>query len=135
MIGDGKNFVRTMASLAASGKSPEVVDDQFGRLTFTTDLAAGIVHLLGTEAPYGTYNLTNDGPVASWNEIARAVFELAGRDPADVGAISTADYTAGTATAPRPAHSALALARLRATGFTPPAWPDRLRDYLQEERP
>ncbi len=135
VIGDGKNFVRTMAALAASGKSPSVVDDQFGRLTFTTDLAAGIVHLLTADAPSGTYNLTNDGPVASWCEIARAVFELSGRDPSDVTPISTADYTAGTPTAPRPVNSALTLAKLTATGFTPPPWPDRLRDYLREERP
>ena len=135
VIGDGKNFVRTMAGLAASGKSPSVVDDQFGRLTFTADLAAGIVHLLTTGAPSGTYNLTNDGPVASWCEIARAVFELSGRDPSDVTPISTADYTAGTATAPRPVNSALALAKLKATGFTPSPWPERLRDYLREERP
>jgi len=135
VIGDGKNFVRTMAALAASGKSPSVVDDQFGRLTFTTDLAAGIVHLLASDAPSGTYNLTNDGPVASWCDIARAVFELSGRNAADVSPISTADYTAGTATAPRPVNSALALAKMKATGFTPPPWPDRLRDYLREERP
>jgi dTDP-4-dehydrorhamnose 3,5-epimerase len=135
VIGDGKNFVRTMASLAASGKSPSVVDDQFGRLTFTTDLAAGIVHLLATGAPSGTYNLTNDGPVASWYDIARAVFELSGRDPDDVAPISTADYTAGTATAPRPANSALALGKLRATGFSPSPWPERLRDYLRKDQP
>lgn len=130
VIGDGKNFVRTMASLAASGKSPQVVDDQFGRLTFTTDLAAGIVHLLQSEAPYGTYNLTNDGPIASWLAIARAVFELSGRDPADVTGTTTAEYSAGTATAARPANSALVLDKLRATGFSPVPWTERLRDYL-----
>lgn len=134
VIGDGRNFVRTMASLAASGKSPSVVDDQFGRLTFTTDLAAGIVHLLSTGAPHGTYNLTNDGPVASWHRIAQAVFELSGRDPADVHPVGTAEYTAGTATAPRPANSALRLDKLRATGFVPAPWPERLRDYLGQER-
>ena len=135
VIGDGKNFVRTMAGMAASGKSPGVVNDQFGRLTFTIDLAAGIVHLLRSGAPSGTYNLTNEGPVVSWYEIARAVFELSGRDPSDVAPISTADYTAGVATAPRPANSTLALGKLRAAGFSPAPWPDRLRNYLREARP
>ncbi len=51
VIGDGNNFVRTMASLADKGVSPSVVGDQYGRLTFTTDLAAGIVHLITTDAP------------------------------------------------------------------------------------
>lgn len=133
VIGDGRNFVATMASLAASGASPRVVDDQFGRLTFTADLAAGIVHLLTTDAPYGTYNLTNDGPAASWHQIAQAVFELSGRDPADVTGISTADYAAGSPTAPRPLNSTLVLDKLRAAGFSPAPWPERLRDYLGQD--
>ncbi|PRC48651.1 dTDP-4-dehydrorhamnose reductase, partial [Mycobacterium sp. ITM-2017-0098] len=35
VIGNGRNFVRTMMSLAANGVDPSVVDDQWGRLTFT----------------------------------------------------------------------------------------------------
>jgi len=34
VIGEGRNFVATMRSLAEAGVSPEVVDDQVGRLTF-----------------------------------------------------------------------------------------------------
>ena len=46
VIGDGKNFVATMASLAERGIDPKVVDDQVGRLTFTSEIARGIRHLL-----------------------------------------------------------------------------------------
>ena len=130
VIGEGRNFVRTMADLAAKGVSPTVVGDQHGRLTFTTDLAAGIVHLLTTGAPWGTYNLTNAGPVQSWAEIAADVFELCGRDRADVTPITTAEYSAGKLVSPRPAHSALRLDKLAATGFVPPSAADRLRSYL-----
>jgi len=130
VIGEGRNFVRTMAELAGKGINPSVVDDQFGRLTFTTDLAAGIVHLLQVAAPYGTYNLSNDGPVASWCDIAREVFTRCGRAAEDVVGQSTADYSAGKATAPRPRHSALELSKLRATGFAPALWTDRLTEYL-----
>lgn len=130
VIGDGRNFVRTMADLATKGVSPSVVDDQFGRLTFTTDLAAGIVHLLSSGAPYGTYNLTGDGPVQSWCDIARDVFRLRGRSPEDVTGVSTDEYSAGKATAPRPRHSALDLARIRATGFAPATSAERLAEYL-----
>ncbi len=81
VIGDGKNFVRTMADLAARGISPAVVDDQVGRLTFTDELARATRHLLDTRRPYGTYNVTNGGPITSWCDLARQVFELSGRDP------------------------------------------------------
>ena len=83
VIGDGKNFVRTMAGLARrcadSADALErvtVVDDQLGRLTFTDQMAEGIFALLDGHAPYGTYNLTGSGRVASWAQIAREVFEL-----------------------------------------------------------
>ncbi len=49
VIGDGHNFVRTMAGLAERGVSPSVVDDQHGRLTFTAELARAIRHLLDVE--------------------------------------------------------------------------------------
>ena len=62
VIGDGHNFVRTMAALADRGVEPGVVDDQYGRLTFTDEIARAIRHLLEVDAPYGTYNLSGEGP-------------------------------------------------------------------------
>ena len=132
VIGEGRNFVRTMAELAAKGIAPSVVADQYGRLTFTSTLAEGIVHLLTTDAPYGTYNLTNDGPVASWCEIALTVFGLVGRNPSDVIPTTTAEYGAGKQLAPRPVHSALALDRITAAGFAPADWREQLVVYLRE---
>ena len=41
-------------------------------------------HLLDSAAPYGTYNVSNGGPVMSWADVARAVFALRGRDGSDV---------------------------------------------------
>lgn len=120
VVGDGKNFVGTMVRLARSGASPNVVDDQFGRLSFAEDLAAGVVHLLSSGAPYGTYNLTCGGPVRSWADIAADVFERCGRSREDVTRVTTAEYEAGgTGSAPRPRCSALSLTKIEATGFTP----------------
>lgn len=119
VIGAGRNFVDTMASLAQRGISPTVVDDQIGRLSFTADIAAGIRHLLETEADFGTYNLSNTGEPRSWADIARSVFELNGRSAGDVTGVSTAAYFADRAAAPRPEHSALDLARITGIGFTP----------------
>ena len=85
VVGEGQNFVRTMASLADRGVSPAVVDDQIGRPTFTADLAAGIRHLLETAAPFGTYNLTCTGEPASWADVAAAVYVARGHRPTRCG--------------------------------------------------
>ncbi|WP_460740898.1 sugar nucleotide-binding protein, partial [Microbacterium neimengense] len=94
VIGDGNNFVRTMASLAERGINPKVVDDQTGRLTFTTTIASAIEHLLNTNAPYGVYNVTNTGEPTTWADIARTVFQHTGHDPARITDVTTADYFA-----------------------------------------
>jgi dTDP-4-dehydrorhamnose reductase len=131
LVGDGSNFVRTMADLADRGISPSVVDDQRGRLTFTDDLVAATLHLLSTEAPYGTYNVSCDGPTQSWADIAKDVFELRGRSASDVTCVSTEEYGAGKQMAPRPANSTLDLTKLRATGFAPRPAHDALATYLE----
>lgn len=104
VIGDGDNFIRTMYSLAENGVEPKVVNDQFGRLTYTEDLAQGIKKLLDDAEPFGTYNITSDVPVQSWFEIARDVFIKAGRPAEAVRGVSTEEYFKGKSSAPRP-HS------------------------------
>ena len=152
VIGDGRNFVKTMCALsdrvADAGDALSevtVVDDQIGRLTFTRDMAEGILHLLGyregstvpvAPAAHGTYNLTGEGRAASWAEVARAVFDLANGNGAAVRPVSTADYYASAAgpVSPRPVHSALDLAKIESTGFTPRDWECELEEYVQALR-
>ncbi|MCW2841529.1 MAG: dTDP-4-dehydrorhamnose reductase [Aeromicrobium sp.] len=107
VVGDGGNFVSTMRRLARDGVSPTVVDDQHGRLTTASELAAGIVELVRSGAPYGVHHLTGGGPVKTWADIAREIFAEEGRDPADVIGVSTEAYGEGKDLAPRPRHSAL----------------------------
>ncbi|MDQ4490974.1 bifunctional dTDP-4-dehydrorhamnose 3,5-epimerase family protein/NAD(P)-dependent oxidoreductase [Sinomonas sp. ASV486] len=127
VIGEGNNFVRTMTALAERGVKPSVVNDQIGRLSFTQDIAAAVRHLLETRASYGTYNVSNEGEPRSWADIARTVFEHAGRSADDVTSVSTADYFAGNAaSAPRPLASTLNLGKVRAVGFVAPGQDDRL---------
>lgn len=134
VIGEGENFVRTMLGLAEKGISPTVVADQVGRLTFTSELVRAIDHLLTTKAPYGTYNVTNDGPLASWAEITRQIFALAGHGDLTVTDTTTAEYFAGKeGIAPRPLGSDMSLARLHATGFTSRNWQDDLTDYIARQ--
>ena len=131
VIGEGNNFVRTMASLAERGIKPSVVNDQIGRLTFTKDLAAAIRHLIESNSPYGTYNLSNEGSASSWADIASQVYALTGHNPADVTGVSTAEYFAGKeGIAPRPLWSMLDLSKIEATGFMPDSWEVRLKEYL-----
>jgi dTDP-4-dehydrorhamnose 3,5-epimerase len=132
VVGDGKNFVRTMASLAERGVDPSVVADQVGRLTFTDDLARGILHLLDSSAEYGTYNLTGSGEPTSWADVGRAVFRLTGHDPSRVSDVSTEQYFANAAgpVAPRPRNSVLDLAKIVDAGFSPRDSAVRLRDEL-----
>ena len=119
-----------MERIAAEGASPTVVDDQVGRLTFADDLARATRHLLTSCAAYGTYHCTGSGAPTTWADVARRVFELSGRDPDDVTPVSTEEYAAGRALAPRPLHSTMSLAKLEGTGFRPrDAW-EALTDYL-----
>ena len=131
VIGEGKNFVRTMLGLAEKNISPTVVHDQVGRLTFTSELVRIIDHLLSTQAPFGTYNATNDGPLESWADITRRIFRLAGRDDLTVTNTTTAKYFAGKdGIASRPLGSDMSLDKLHDTGFISRDWVDDLSEYL-----
>lgn len=148
VIGDGKNFVRTMLGLGKKGIAPTVVSDQIGRLTFTSELVRAIDHLLTSQGdrqnrrqegqsqpqsqpiPYGTYNISNGGEPASWADVTRTIFKQAGFN-LTVGNTTTAEYFANKPeAAPRPLQSTLALDKLEATGFQPRDWREELKAYI-----
>lgn len=149
VIGDGRNFVKTMMGLSdrvAAGEIPQVtvVDDQVGRLSFTRDMAEGIFWLLGyregdvepsSPAPYGTYNLTGSGEPKSWAQVAKRVFELANGDADKVVPVTTAEYYASVEgpISPRPEHSAMDLSKVQSIGFNPPDWEQELDGYVKTE--
>ncbi|WP_458781627.1 sugar nucleotide-binding protein [Arthrobacter sp. D3-16] len=131
VIGEGNNFVRTMASLAGRGVKPSVVNDQIGRLSFTQDIAAFIRHLLEAKAPYGVYNFSNEGTPQTWADIAADVYEHSGASRDDVTGISTSDYFKDKPAAPRPLNSTLNLAKVHSVGFHVPEAGERLAEYLK----
>ena len=140
VIGEGHNFVKTMMGLSdrvAKGELGKVtvVDDQYGRLTFTRDMADAIFHLLDSNAAYGTYDLTGSGAVKSWAEIAREVFDLTNGNGDKVEPISTAEYFANAKdpVSPRPTYSALDLSKIEATGLNVPDWEESLKTYVAKE--
>ena len=127
----GKNFVKTMLSLARQGKPLRVVADQIGTPTYAADLAEMIARILlrGPWTP-GIFHYTDAG-VASWYDFAVAALEAAGMPEAaaKVTPIPTADYpTAAT----RPHYSVMSKAKITATyGVKLPHWQASLRRCME----
>jgi dTDP-4-dehydrorhamnose reductase len=133
VIGQGKNFVRTLLDLAQKGINPTVVADQIIRPTFTVQLVKAIDFLLKNQAAYGIYNVTNEGQTVSWADFTRAIFTAA-KLPQTVTDTTLADYTADKpGIAPRPLHSVLDLHKIEAAGFTPDDWQIDLANYVKQE--
>jgi len=132
VVGDGHNFVKTMNTLANMRVDPKVVDDQFGRLTFTSEIVRAIEHILTNDVEAGVYNISNSGKIVSWAEIAARVFELAGQDATRVTFITTDEYKKGKQHfAPRPIHSDLNLDKIQKTGFESYDYEPLLEKYVE----
>ena len=124
---NGKNFIRTMLSLAKTHDSLTVVDDQIGSPTYTADLAGLIADMVGTEA-YGTYHATNEG-ICSWYELACEVFRRRGLGVK----VSPVPSSAYPTKAVRPHNSRLSKTSLDKAGFRRlPSWQDAVGRYLDE---
>lgn len=140
----GRNFLRTMLRLAESAPEIRVVNDQRGAPTWSRMVAAGTAHLVralleeragaGDAPPAGaTYHMTAGGET-SWHGFAAAIVEqaarAAGRPPARVTAIASAEYGAPAA---RPANSVLDCGRLADRyGIALPDWREQLAMALAE---
>jgi len=127
----GRNFVSTMLKLAQARETVEVVDDQRGQPTWTVALAEQIAALgeasLRNAAPAGVYHGTASG-TATWFDLARAAYRLAGLDPERVRPTTSAKFVRP---APRPAYSVLAHDRWEAAGIAvQPDWEKQLAEYL-----
>ena len=101
MSGTHRNFASVILDRLLTGEV-RVVDDQHGRPTFASDLAAGTLDALEQGAE-GVLHLTNEG-TATWFDVARHIATMAGIDPDRVRPCGTADYPTP---ARRPANSVL----------------------------
>jgi dTDP-4-dehydrorhamnose reductase len=110
----GPNMVKTILRLAAEQPTLRFVDDQRGHPSFTADLAP-LLRRLAVDRRPGLHHVTNQGAV-SWFEFARAVVAAAGRDPAMVEPVSTADLQPPRP-ARRPTNSVLDNTVLRLSGL------------------
>jgi dTDP-4-dehydrorhamnose reductase len=98
--GPGPNFVDTMLRLERERETVDVVADQIGSPTYVRDLAGALIELARSGVPAGVLHYVNAGQ-ASWYDLAREVFRLAGADPERVRPTDTASYPRRS---PRPAR-------------------------------
>ena len=123
---NGKNFVKTMLSLAETRDSLTVVNDQIGSPTYTFDLARLLVDMVETDK-YGIYHATNEG-LCSWYDFAIEIFKQA-KVAIEVTPVSSAQFKAK---AKRPENSRMSKDKLEANGFKRlPTWQDALGRYLE----
>jgi dTDP-4-dehydrorhamnose reductase len=127
--GPNPNFVDTMRRLERERDTVDVVADQVGCPTWAADLAAALVELGRADLPGGVLHYVNAGR-ASWYDLAREVFRLAGADPSRVHPVDTAAFPRP---APRPAWSVLSTKAWTAAGLTVPRpWQDALAASFED---
>ena len=117
----GLNFVQTMIKLASEGKEINVVSDQFGKPTYTLDLAKKTREIIENTMPCGIYHTVNEG-VCSWYEFAKKIFEFKNIS-AKLNPITSKEYMLPT---PRPKYSVLINTKLEPLR----KWEEALKDYL-----
>lgn len=138
----GKNFVETIARLAADREELRLVADQFGTPTYTRDLAEAIFKLLTLDTPrifpnkhpgfYGMYHFSDAGQ-CNWYEFGKEIIRQLRQANAPVKAqvvvpIRTEDYPLP---AVRPQYSVFSKEKYRrATGAEEPAWQESLERFI-----
>ncbi|MGX7329829.1 dTDP-4-dehydrorhamnose reductase [Enterococcus bulliens] len=120
----GHNFVFTMQKLAQSHPKLTVVNDQYGRPTWTRTLAEFMTYLVAQKAEYGVYHLSNDNR-ATWFDFASEILKDTDVEVTPV----TSDQFPQKAT--RPQYSVMDLSKAKATGFVIPTWQEALAQMLK----
>jgi dTDP-4-dehydrorhamnose reductase len=121
----GHNFVYTMLNLAKTHDRLTVVNDQFGRPSWTRTLAEFMCYAIDQKLDYGIYHLSEEGS-CNWYEFASTI--LADKD-VEVAPVTSAEYPQK---AWRPRHSILDLSKTEATGFKIPTWQEALKTFMKQ---
>ena len=129
----GKNFVRTMLTLAGKRDEISVVSDQRGTPTNALDIADAVIAvtknlLARREAPElrGTFHMTGGGDT-TWAEFAEAIFAASRERGGPAAGVIPIPSSAYPTPAKRPANSRLDNALMaQAHGVRLPHWRDSL---------
>lgn len=118
----GKNFVYTMQNLARKFNKISVVNDQYGRPTWTRTLAEFMIYLIEANINFGTYNLSNE-ITTTWYDFA---VEILKDKSITVEPVTTDQFPTK---AHRPKNSVLNLEKTKETGFIIPTWLEVLKKF------
>ncbi len=129
LYGDGKNFVKTMLTLAETHDELSVVCDQLGSPTSAVELARMIHHIEPTDN-YGIFHGTCEGDT-NWADFTEEIFKLKGIN-VKVNHVTSKEYKRmNPASADRPHYSILDNYMLRlTTDYRMADWKDALKEYL-----
>lgn len=124
---NGKNFVDTITRLGKEKKELKVINDQFGKPTFTVDLAKQILYILNNDLPFGIYHITNETKKGgiTWYNFAKKICKLQ-KLKVRVKPCTTEEYPLP---AKRPAHSALINTKLPKIR----KWQKALKEYIKNK--
>lgn len=120
----GHNFVFTMQKLAQTHPKLTVVNDQFGRPTWTRTLAEFMTYAVANEVPYGVYHLSNEH-ACTWYEFAKEILK---DTDVTIDPVTSEQFPQK---AHRPQHSVMDLSKVKATGFVIPTWEEALAEMLE----
>src|SRR2546427_10429207 len=124
----GKNFVKTILSLAGTRPEIRVVEDQRGSPTYARHLAQVIAGLIRSDLT-GVIHAGGEGECSRY-EFAKAILQESGLG-CRVVPISTAE---SGRLALRPPYSALSTAFLHQHGLSLPPWREGVRQFLADHR-
>ena len=131
LYGDGKNFVKTMLSLAETHDELSVVCDQLGSPTSAVELAK-MIHFLEKTDNYGIFHATCEGDT-NWAEFADEIMKRAGKTTRIKHVTSEEYKKMNPASANRPAYSILENYMLKLTSdYRMADWHDALDVYMKE---
>ncbi|MGG5332006.1 dTDP-4-dehydrorhamnose reductase [Enterococcus sp. AZ163] len=123
----GHNFVYTMQRLAETHKQLTVVNDQYGRPTWTRTLAEFMTFVIENGAPFGVYHLSNENS-CSWFEFAKEILK---DTDVEVLPVTSEEYPQK---AKRPQYSVMDLSKAKELGFAIPTWQEALEHFLKLEK-
>ncbi|MCE5198422.1 dTDP-4-dehydrorhamnose reductase [bacterium] len=124
----GKNFPLSILRAAETNKQLRIVADQFGCPTYAKDLAAFLVHLVGSPLS-GVYHFSNSG-CCSWYDFAKGILGEAGKTDVEVLPIKSEDWPTPTR---RPMFSVLRHYRMELLGRDGARpWQDAVAEFISE---